>query len=124
MNPVRSVAVLDFPAYLLGISPQSLRTKLISRMWKGRENVQMTLNPEQAAYTRDALSKALYARLFDFLVEVNLPVHRTLFSYVFLLIFYLQKLLLYSLLDTIASANAAWFASGVQYLTGDVRQSQ
>jgi len=65
------VAVLDFPAYLLGINPQSLRTKLISRVWKGKENVNMTLNTEQATYTRDALAKALYARQFDFLVEVG-----------------------------------------------------
>lgn len=42
--------------------------------WGGRsESIDVTLNVEQAAYTRDALAKGLYARLFDFLVEVSGP---------------------------------------------------
>ncbi|KAI4830800.1 hypothetical protein KUCAC02_002407 [Chaenocephalus aceratus] len=33
------------------------------------ESIDVTLNVEQACYTRDALSKALHSRVFDFLVE-------------------------------------------------------
>lgn len=36
------------------------------------ESIDVTLNVEQACYTRDALSKALHSRVFDFLVEVGL----------------------------------------------------
>uniref|UniRef100_A0A6I8S5Z3 Myosin IF n=1 Tax=Xenopus tropicalis TaxID=8364 RepID=A0A6I8S5Z3_XENTR len=66
--------LLDFPAYLLGVQKGRLNDKLTSRKmdskWGGRsESITVTLNVEQASYTRDALSKALYARVFDFLVE-------------------------------------------------------
>ncbi|OCT97612.1 unconventional myosin-If [Xenopus laevis] len=66
--------LLDFPAYLLGIQKERLNNKLTSRKmdskWGGRsESINVTLNVEQASYTRDALSKALYSRVFDFLVE-------------------------------------------------------
>jgi myosin heavy subunit len=36
-----------------------------------REVVTVTHNVQQAEQTRDALSKAIYARIFDFLVEVS-----------------------------------------------------
>ncbi|CAN9514415.1 unnamed protein product [Ophioblennius macclurei] len=71
---VESQDFLAFPAYLLGIPQDSLCQKLTSRVmdsrWGGKtESIAVTLNTEQACFTRDALSKALYTRLFDFLVH-------------------------------------------------------
>ncbi|XP_072317494.1 myosin IEb [Eucyclogobius newberryi] len=71
---VESQDFLAFPSFLLGVQQEALCSKLTSRVmdskWGGHsESIAVTLNTEQAAFTRDALSKALYGRLFDFLVE-------------------------------------------------------
>ncbi|KAM5129071.1 unconventional myosin-Ie-like [Mantella aurantiaca] len=71
---VESADFLAFPSYLLGIDQARLQEKLTSRKmdskWGGKsEVIDVTLNVEQACFTRDALSKALYTRLFDYLVE-------------------------------------------------------
>ncbi|KAL4646746.1 unconventional myosin-Ie-like [Arapaima gigas] len=71
---VASEDFLAFPSYLLGISQDGLKNKLTSRImdskWGGKsESISVTLNTEQACFSRDALSKALYSRLFDYLVD-------------------------------------------------------
>uniref|UniRef100_A0A674KBR8 Myosin IF n=1 Tax=Terrapene triunguis TaxID=2587831 RepID=A0A674KBR8_9SAUR len=71
---VENPDLLAFPAYLLGIDKDRLNDKITSRKmdskWGGRsESINVTLNVEQASYTRDALAKGLYLRVFDFLVE-------------------------------------------------------
>ncbi|NP_001080439.1 myosin IE, gene 2 L homeolog [Xenopus laevis] len=71
---VESQDFLAFPSYLLGIDQMRLQEKLTSRKmdskWGGKsEVIDVTLNAEQACFTRDALAKALYSRLFDYLVE-------------------------------------------------------
>lgn len=67
---------LDFPAHLLQIDIPDLETKLTSRVMSigSSELVNKTLNVEQAEATRDALAKAIYYRLFEFLVKVTIDV--------------------------------------------------
>lgn len=74
--PLLPCPVLAFPAFLLGIEQNRLKEKLTSRKMDSKwgsavESIDVTLNVEQACYTRDALSKALHSRVFDFLVEVR-----------------------------------------------------
>nr|XP_034959057.1 unconventional myosin-If-like [Zootoca vivipara] len=61
---VESPDLLAFPAYLLGIDKNRLNDKLTSRKWTAsggtrRSPSNVTLNVEQASYTRDALAKGL-----------------------------------------------------------------
>ncbi|XP_018419743.1 PREDICTED: unconventional myosin-Ie [Nanorana parkeri] len=71
---VESEEFLAFPTFLLGINESRLKEKLTSRQmdskWGGKsESINVTLNVEQACYTRDALAKALHSRVFDYLVD-------------------------------------------------------
>uniref|UniRef100_A0A914ICE4 Uncharacterized protein n=1 Tax=Globodera rostochiensis TaxID=31243 RepID=A0A914ICE4_GLORO len=64
---------LKFPAFLLGLTVEDIKEKLTTRQLHSkwgttREQVEVRLNQEQAAYTRNAWAKALYDRLFEFIV--------------------------------------------------------
>lgn len=68
-------ADLAFPSYLLGVDQEQLNSKLVSRRFDSKwgaqsDTIDVTLNVEQATYARDALAKTIYARLFDYLVQV------------------------------------------------------
>jgi myosin-1 len=69
-----STSDLQFPAFLLGLSPAAIKEKITKRKLESRwgnqtEEIDVNLNVEQAVYTRDAWVKAMYSRLFDFLVS-------------------------------------------------------
>ncbi|XP_033978047.1 unconventional myosin-Ie-like [Trematomus bernacchii] len=71
---VESQDFLAFPSFLLGVPQDGLCSKLTSRMmdskWGGKtESISVTMSTEQACFSRDALSKAVYTRLFDYLVD-------------------------------------------------------
>ncbi|KAK5931509.1 hypothetical protein CesoFtcFv8_000222 [Champsocephalus esox] len=71
---VESQDFLAFPSFLLGVPQDGLCSKLTSRVmdskWGGKtESIAVTMSTEQACFSRDALSKAVYTRLFDYLVD-------------------------------------------------------
>lgn len=52
---------------------KKLTSRTMDSKWGGKsEVIDVTLNVEQAIYTRNAWAKGMYARLFDYLVQVRI----------------------------------------------------
>nr|WEL12765.1 myosin class I A [Halisarca dujardinii] len=67
---IKNTALLEPVAKVLGTTVEALSTALTKRTLATRgEVVVANLNASVAAYTRDALSKAMYQRLFDWVVS-------------------------------------------------------
>ncbi|KAI8810433.1 P-loop containing nucleoside triphosphate hydrolase protein [Cladochytrium replicatum] len=69
-----NVDALESAAKLLGISSSALKQCLTYRLVKDqakdhKNTISVPLNPDQACFARDGLSKALYGRLFQHLVQ-------------------------------------------------------
>eukprot|EP01043_Picozoa_sp_COSAG02_P009111 COSAG02_NODE_304_length_25204_cov_11.025095_17_plen_1285_part_00 len=62
--------VANTAADMFDVDPEVLRAKMVTKLVKVRaEQYEQPMNPQVATYSRDALSKAVYSRLFDFLVS-------------------------------------------------------
>ncbi|KAH7374968.1 P-loop containing nucleoside triphosphate hydrolase protein [Plectosphaerella cucumerina] len=68
---VTDQSVVDFLAYLLEVTPEQLVKAITIRILTPRngEVIESPANPAQATATRDALAKAIYNNLFDWIVS-------------------------------------------------------
>ncbi|MBE3042101.1 hypothetical protein IMZ48_05875, partial [Candidatus Bathyarchaeota archaeon] len=68
---VTDKSVVDFVAYLLEVTPEQVIQAITVRILTPRsgEVIESLTNPSQATSTRDALSKAIYHNMFDWIVS-------------------------------------------------------